>query len=211
GAMESGWDEEGQGMPLIGIAPSHIPVLWGVPRASDPPYSPESPAAKAKLPLRNGDQIIATTDPANPNGPLSPLPLDPRMNDGEQRDFFALIKRFTELADKPITLRVEHTDGGTDDVVVPPSFTRDLGLVMRMGKITAVRGDSPAHEGDRITQVEVEESRGDATPATGKRILRFVASPSATPPEGVREVHLDPSRLPMQLKKWAQSYPGEKT
>ena len=46
---------------------------------------------------------------------------------------------------RPVVFRVRRAEGGdTALVFVPPAYTRDFGLVMKMGKVAAVREESPA-------------------------------------------------------------------
>jgi regulator of sigma E protease len=80
---------------------------------------------------------------------------------------------------------------------------------MRMGKITALRQESPAavakvREGDILEQVEVTDPEHE-----GKKI-RWVTTRSETPDSDVEERDLDPERLAFDLDQWAARKPASK-
>jgi regulator of sigma E protease len=168
------------------------------------PCVPDSPADHATPALAPGDEVIGATDPDNPLQ-VTPLRHDPRWQDSQEYDIQDLESRLQYLAGKPITLRVQRADQGTVDVVIPPAFTKTLGLRMKMGQITAVREGSPAAKagvrvasgdtpGDQLVAVEF-------TDAAGKR-RKFSSSPAAG------EETLDPQKLPMQMALWAANKPS---
>ena len=111
-----------------------------------------------------------------------------------------------------VQVRRQGDDGTetTQTIKVPPAHYRTLGLRMRMGPVVSVQDGSPAAkakiqprhqagnvEGDLIKEIEVERPEG------GK--LRWVLTPSAQPPEGIKERIIDPLRLPFELNQWAAS------
>ncbi|MBX7105884.1 MAG: site-2 protease family protein [Gemmataceae bacterium] len=197
---------EGQrvGLKLIGVGPAQTTKLVGLPSLKQPPFVNGSAASRATPPLEHEETIVATTDPANPTGPLLDLPPDPRQPGSDQRDFFALHRRLVELAGQPVTVRVRTPAGTTRESVIPPSFARNYGLIMRMGPVTATRSGSAAEKvvrtksdgdtGDVIERVEVKTDKG---------ILRFTNSRAAAATPGVEERPLDPLRLPLELAQWA--------
>lgn len=210
--------ESGDDRPLIGLAPSFEPKLeekrfLGAEWKS--PVIPKSAAANAKPKngesgFTFGDEIIATTDPDNPNQ-IKELPMDPRHPDGKQRDYFELVRRMQLLAGKEVVFRVQRKEKGetkTVDIPVAPEFHTTLGAVMKMGEITAVRNNSEAaakiqkgkgkeHEGDVIETLEVTEPDGTVTRFTQDQEAKKEAN-------GTRIVLLDPVRLPDQLREWAK-------
>lgn len=202
---------EGQrlGLKLIGVKSSLTTTMTGIPSLKRPPFVIGTAASRASSPIEHNETIIATTDPAAPNGPLLDLPPDPRGASVGQKDFFALHRRLVDLGDRPITLRLQNPAGSTREVTVPPAFARDYGLVMRMGPIAAVRRGTQAEKsiqpanavytGDVIERVEVKTADG---------VIRFTNSRSASPTPGVVERTLDPLRLPMELQQWAASAPA---
>src|SRR5438270_2162873 len=110
------------------------------------PVQYNSAAARAEPPFEFGDQIVGTTDPDHP-GRVTELPEDPRHPGWP--DYFQFKRRMQLLAGKEIVVRVRRGDGQaapTQDIKVPPATHSTLGLRMRMGKITAVRADSPAQD-----------------------------------------------------------------
>lgn len=214
-AIEPRYESEHVGQKLIGISPAATTTLWGSPWQKVPPYVPASAASRAQPELQHGDRIVGMTDPADPEGRVTPLPADPRNPQSGRVDFFEFQRRLVNLAGKPVTVRVEREGSATPvDSVVPPSFARDFGLIMKMGAISAVRNNSPAAKagvqprtdsadvGDVITRVEVTQASGLVT--------RFTNARSANPTTGVEEKPLDPMRLPFELQRWAASAPTDR-
>jgi regulator of sigma E protease len=204
-----------RGLPMIGIGPAHAATLLPPNRRKVPPVEPDSPAASAQPPLRNGDQVVGTTDPDQPAGDFhadktGPLPDDPRAPGTGRRDYFELAHRLHRLAGKEMVLLVRH-EGTADDakpeaVHIGPSFHTAYGLRLAMGPITAVRENSPAAKagiqlrsgqdpGDTLTSVEVTGTDG--------AIRRFMSAPGKNADHKVHEEILDPARLPDQLREWA--------
>jgi regulator of sigma E protease len=222
--IEPRYEAEKVGQKLIGISPATTTRIRGLPRLKIPPYVANSAAAQADPPLQHGDVIVATTNPADPAGALLALPRDPRNPHVDRPDFFELHRRMVKLVGQPIKLRVERTiqEKGQPDrkeiieSTVPAAFVRDLGLIMKMGPVFAVRNDSPAakagvqskiaskdKEGDIIESVEVADTNGG--------IIRFTNARSKTHVPGVTEKPLDPVRLPFDLEQWAASAQEPKT
>ena len=82
--------------PLMGISPSFVPVLEEkrfVGSDLETPTMPNSAASRANPPFAFGDEIIATTDPADPDGKPLPLRKDPRKAEGDQYDYFDLTRQ----------------------------------------------------------------------------------------------------------------------
>jgi regulator of sigma E protease len=215
-AIEPRYESEHVGQKLIGISPAATTTLWGSPWQKIPPFVPASAASRSQPAVEHGDRIVGMTDPADPDGRVTPLPPDPRYPQPGRYDFFEFQRRLVNLAGQPVRLRLERTgEASPVDVVVPPSFARDFGLVMKLGPVSAVRNDSPAARagvqprgegntdaGDVIKRVEVTQASGVVTRFTNAR------SPKPTP--GVEEHPLDPMRLPFELQKWAASSPPVK-
>lgn len=207
--IEPRFDAKNVGLKLIGVGPATTTTLRGIPRLNEPPFYAGSTASRAQPALEHGDTIVATTDPANPTGPLLELPKDPRNPDGEnRRDFFELHRRLVELAGRPMQIRVQPQDGGSlREATVPANFARNIGLIMRMGPVAAVRDSSPAAKagvqprpeatkaGDVIERVEINTNNG---------IIRYTNAKSAQSAPGVEERPLDPMRLPHELQQWAE-------
>ncbi|HLW66786.1 MAG TPA: site-2 protease family protein, partial [Gemmataceae bacterium] len=185
--------------PMLLIGNSRLAVLepetkriFGFER----PCLPGSAADHATPPLAPGDEVIAATDPDNPQQ-VTPLREDPRFPSLKQYDFYDLNMRLQRLAGKPIVLRVRRAGASSPiDISVAAAFTKMLGLRMKMGPITAIRENSPAAKagiraargkepGDVLTAIEFTDS-------TGKH-RKFSTVP------GPDEEALDPSRLPTQL------------
>jgi membrane-associated protease RseP (regulator of RpoE activity) len=138
---------------------------------------------------------------------VSELPSDPRNPEGDRRDPFVFQYRLRQLAGLPMVVQVRRGDannssprdrsvqGPVVNLFVPPAFHVTFGLRMKMGKVAAIREDSPAaragvHRGDELIKVVMKDERGD--------VLRTWEE-------------LDPERLPFELRKVATSKPGKKT
>jgi regulator of sigma E protease len=189
---------EGSLRPTIGLVAPSRPQLWTEEACEEQGHSLPvkyfSAAAKAQPAFAAGDEIIAASDPAQ-DGRVTELPPDPA--NPKHRDYFTLYDRMCRLAGQPMTFQVKRqTSGELVTIQVPPAYHYTLGARMRMGKITAVRDQSPAAKagvlpGDIIEQVEVRD---------GNERLLIDNLPA---PEGVRHLDLDPERLPFELAQWA--------
>ena len=173
-----------RGLPMIGIGPAHATTLLAPNRKKYPPVDPDSPAAAAQPTLRNGDQVVGTTDPGQKAAEFradktTPLPLDPRSPGTSRHDFFELAHRMQRLAGKDVVLLVAYEGAGDEAkpeaVRIGPAFHTAYGLRLTIGPITAVRENSPAAKagirlqsgqepGDTLTSVEVIESDGSSAP-----------------------------------------------
>jgi regulator of sigma E protease len=149
----------------------------------------DSAAAKAEPPFQFGDSIIATSDPDDP-GRVKPLPPDPRASeDPNHLDYFEFQRRLHRLAGKEMIIQVRRYH--SEEIVnisVPPAYHYTLGLRMPMGKVVAVRDDSPAAKAglkpeDIIEKVEMTGPDG--------RKIRF--------PGEIK----DSLRLPYEMEQWA--------
>lgn len=151
--------EQGRGLARVGIVPpSSLTLAEGMPVAEG------SAAASAQPPLAAGDEIVKV------NGEVV----------NSYADFAAIASR---LVDKPLSLSVRrkrlldeskphglHKGHIEVAVEVPPQPLRSLGLVMQMGKVTAIQENSPADKAgikagdyiDRIADASDEASPSDA-------------------------------------------------
>jgi regulator of sigma E protease len=203
--------------PVIGVSPPSLLTLLKKPMDDVPLVKRDSAAAHANPPFEYGDAIVGTSDPDHP-GQVTPLPTDSRDPDQAHPDYFAFRQRLERLAGQPMVIQVRRKSAGdqstTVDLQVPPAYYYTFGMRMRMGKVTAIRRESPAAragvhaqdpsqgiEGDLLDQVEV-------TGADGKK-LRFVSS-IAKPVPGVEIRELDPVRLPFELRQWAQTQKNDR-
>jgi regulator of sigma E protease len=169
----------------------------------------ESAAAEAQPAFEFGDELVGTTDPADPDNleNVVPLPLDPRNpHDPERRDYFEFHRRLELLAGKPMVIQVRRQKSAqVENVTVPGEFCYVLdGLLMQMGEIVALRYDSPAEKAglqvkDVIEQVQLTDDQN--------RILRFTTKVGPAAAEKSEQL-LDPTRLPFELQKWAKTKSG---
>ncbi len=189
--------------PLIGVLSTERLQL-ATRRDLDPsmrhPVAFESAAARAEPPFEFGDIIIATTDPDDPSK-VTPLDPDPRQPDSGYRDYIQFLRRINVLAAEHLVIRVERGPEGarqTVDIKVPPAIHQTMGTRMQMGQITAIRENSPAHNAVQAPQT-----------ADGKRIQGdVIVKVEVTEPDGktktvFEEKTLDPTRLPFDLRQWA--------
>jgi regulator of sigma E protease len=143
-----------------------------------------------------GDVIIGTTDPATPDEPfnVTALPPDPNQEPKKQAgDPFAFHKRMDLLTGKPVVIQVRREGTSAPvDVFVPPGYHRTLGLRMKMGKVAALREDSPA---ERAGLKPGEEIKGVQFTYDNKLV------------ETLDEKALDPLRLPDELARRIQNDP----
>ncbi len=195
--------------PTIGVLSSpklKFPARADVRPGYSSPACFQSAAAAARPPLQFEDTIIGTSDPEHPERvkDLPPDPLNPK-----NPDYFEFSRRLDRLADRDVVLRVRHKDGSDGEVTVPPAYHYTFGMRMRMGRITAIRDQSPAaragvQEEDIIDQAEVTDASG--------QILRFVGTaPKEGAGKGVSVQPLDPVRLPYELGRWLNASAGPKT
>ncbi len=203
---------DGPGRQMIGIGQPFSTRLLSPNRLKLPPYIPGSAASRATPELLNGDLIVGSSDPDQPDR-TKPLPPDPRTTQPDRLDHHELTRRFEQLAGRPVDLVVQRVvDGRKAELTVslPPAFHANTGLVMQMGPVAAIRRDSPAERagirakdagepGDIIDAIELPQAAG--------RVLRITAAPSAQADPNVDERTLDPVRLPFELRRWAQSQP----
>ena len=143
-----------RGIPTIGISSSYIPTL-----RKDLPVLPGSSAARAKPEFQAGDQIVAI------NGkPIeSYVQIHAQLALHPEEDLLVTVQREA----KPSEDVPSQESHGTRrvDVEVEPAPMRRLGLVMKMGPITAVQDNSPAaaakiRPGDVLLRID-ERPAGD--------------------------------------------------
>jgi regulator of sigma E protease len=137
-------------MPIIGVIPSHELKLFSeaAKKYRSMPVLKESAAAEANPPFEFDDEIIGTTDPAEPDNldKILPLPPDPRTpKEAKHLDYFEFQKRLRLLAHKKIIIQVRRAKSSKlENIAVPEAFHYVLpGLVMEMGEVTALRQLDP--------------------------------------------------------------------
>jgi regulator of sigma E protease len=152
-----------------------------------------APPEKLSVPARGfdwGDTIVGTTDPARPAEPfrVEALPPYPGNPGADARDPFEFRRRLRELAGRPVVVQVRRhgapASAAPANVLVPPAYHHTLGLHMKMGRVAALRNNSPASKagvlpGDVIIGVSLSYDGGPAAALAGKE--------------------LDPVRLPFAL------------
>ncbi len=189
----------------IGVAPPEKLQFASLRDSKEGPFYAGSPAAAAKF--HADDLIVGMTDPDQADK-VTPLPDDPRFPGKGQRDYFEFARRLQLLANQEIVLRVQRA-GAETDVKVAPLYRLDLGIIMEMGPILAVRQGSDADaavRGPRDVRDPKDESkvvmklRGDfiyevLVDDVGGKPLKFIYKDEANP--------LDPVRLPFQLRQWS--------
>src|SRR5207302_10746791 len=101
----------------------------------------------------------------------------------------------------------EDTILGT--IAVPPAYSAQIGLVMQIGPIVAVRRGSPAE----LAGVRAKDPANEAgdiheaveLPRADGTRLRFSVGKGNQADPKVEERTLDPVRLPFELRRWADA------
>jgi len=177
--------------PIIGFVPAQSLKLAPRERWERPgPYFVGSAAAHAQPPFEFGDEIIATTDPAQDNA-VTELPANVHNPASKERDFFAFRDRMVKLAGQEVIIRVLREDKPVD-IKVPPAYRSDTGLRMKMGRIVAVRemkGEPPPPVQYQNQLVNGEKVSGDSlqaveVPEPGGLKTRWVVDRTAQSPAG---------------------------
>ena len=116
------------------------------------PVLPGSAADRAEPALRNGDKIVQIDD----------VPID---------NYAQIAAELARKVDVPIRVTVERVVVGSDGKptgkrervtsVVPPNPMWDLGLVMKLGKVTVVQNNSPAADAGIISGDIIQDPAGD--------------------------------------------------
>jgi regulator of sigma E protease len=205
--------EKGDLRPMIGISPPQqlklVPAKYR--KRQGVPFSLTSAAAEAQPAFHFGDAIVACSfDPEHPEE-IKELPPDPRYP--QHRDYFEFERRLRAMAGKPMRIEVHREDSGQAATIdVPPSYHYTFGLRMRMGKITAIRDQSPAAAAgvqpeDIIDQVEVDTPKGKVRYVTS-RTEGVEHGAGGVEPGNVEEKDLDPIRLDFELNQWAAQQTG---
>ena len=201
--------DEDNRRPIVGILTAPKLQLISDQGPKEGPYYAGTPAAKAEF--HYGDIIIGMSDPDKPNHEVTEIPVDPRDPSKSQRDYFEFQRRLELLADEEVTMHVRRKtlkDGKEVEVdatvKVAPMYRLNLGVVMKMGQVLAVREGSSAHnevlpprtkddkklDGDVIEAVSVVDADGKTLEFKGDK--------------------LDPERLPRQLRQWSDRLDREK-
>jgi regulator of sigma E protease len=188
--------------PLLGLStPSSLKLASRrrISKELKGPVIPTSSAGRAEPAFEFEDQIIGTTDPADRNKILA-LPPDPRKP--SQFDYFEFERRMAQLAGDDVTIQVLRREEGKDDRIVeirvPPAYRWSIGARMAMGRITAIRKDSPA---DRA-KLQVPHSPRPNFFVQGDQILSLSVTDAAGKPRVFDMSKHDPERLPIDLKTW---------
>jgi hypothetical protein len=213
--------DEKDDRPVIGVLGSE--ALQLVAKRDLPghrhPVIKNSAAAKAEPPFEFGATIIGCTDPAKRKKDWkedwTPLPVDKRNDQKEQKDYFVFLDRLRRLPGQPITIRVKRKGGEQLSIRVPPAYHSTFGLRMQMGQITGVRetkynwdqAKAPVvpegkRPGDIIEQVEVTENNG--------KVIRFVFPSKKPSHPALPGQEIDPCQLSFHLRQWAQAKKDDK-
>lgn len=191
-------------------------VVRVLPKGADEKAKPD----EREVPLQGfqwNDAIIGCTEvqTAGSYNPfrVSELPRDPRhdrrsgasADSSAKHDPFVFNKRLRQLIGKPIVVQVRRGDpnstsleqppaqGDIINLFVPPAYHSTFGMRMKMGKVAAVREDSPAaragvKKGDELIKVVMIDEQGAKL---------------------YSQEDLDPERLPFELAQAAKR-PGKK-
>ena len=200
--------DEGVRFPQVGIAPPYRLTLLSIKKKD---FKPVIPGGKADEATENGgfapgDKVLGVTDPGNP-GRITDLV--------DINDYYL---RMEKLAGKQVTFRVERKDkpGETAHITVQPSYRDTIGARMSMGEVAALRVDGPAARAGVRSRVEAPAAAGDRIAvvklpeAAGKQTW-FAAGDVKVDQPNVSVRKLDPVLLPLELKRWADRNPGNRT
>jgi regulator of sigma E protease len=187
--------------PVIGVLmPEDLRLVTDRRKLSgeDRPVLTTSAAAHSEPPFEFNDVIVGSNGADQKLDAVSALPPDPR-NPGGLGDYFEFRRREVRMAGKPMMVRVRRRANDRDtevDIKVPPAWHWTFGARMRMGKVSAIRENSPAAEaglekGDIIKSARVVDGQGTT-------LLE------------VAEDDLDPVKLPVALKQAAAGHDGVK-
>ena len=200
--------DEAARFPQVGIAPPYRLTLLSIKKKDFKPTIPGSKADEASDDggFAPGDKVLGMTDPEN-TGRITDL--------ADINDYYL---RMEKLAGKPVVFRVERKDkpGETAMITVQPAYRSTIGARMSMGEVAALRVDGPAARagvkaraedpaaaGDRIAVVKLPEADGKQT--------WFAAGDVKPDSPNVSVRKLDPLLLPLELKKWADRNPDNRT
>jgi regulator of sigma E protease len=144
-----------------------------------------------------GDMIVGTTNPDTPDQPFNILALPPdptQPNNAELRDPFVLKARMRALAGQPMVFQVNREGAArsapTVHILVAPAYHVSLGMRMKMGKVAAIRANSPASE----SGLKTGATDGDII--TGVR-LQYKNEPVIV----LDDRAMDPVRLPFEIER----------
>ena len=222
--------DEGVPFPQLGVAPPYSLKLMLGGKKKVRPVIPGSPAADVQpiVPkFEPGDEIVAMTDPKkvdNENPFLFPNREPPPLAITPVTDYNEFYRRMVLLADKPVTIVVTRA-GASEQIriTVQPEKRADLGVRMQMGKVAAIRTGGPADgKVQAIPAGTVGDGTGDRIKAVklpGERQTWYVDGPvdwnapefKTDDPKKVDVQPLDPLLLPLQLNRWADANPKDRT
>jgi regulator of sigma E protease len=146
-----------------------------------------------------GDTIVGATDPDHPDE-VTALPTDPRNPGGKLGDFFEFSRRLQLLSGRFLVIRVRHHDQREEDLLVPPAYHVTLGTRMRLGQVAGIREGSAAAEAGVLDGDFLKEVHLKGTGDKGPDEKHFVLG------EGNPANLIDPTRLPSELRRWADSH-----
>ena len=198
---EKGWAELCERMRKAGSEPMTLKVRRAGKKA-------EETVSVPAVGFDFNDLIVGTTDPATPDQPFNValLPLDPSRHPLNKKiaDPFAFRERQVLLAGLPMVVQVyrgarrvlpgtEETDDSPPvNILVPAAYHKTLGLRMKMGKIAAIREESPA-------------AAAGLKPGEVIKGVRLIYDKEK--PQDLDEAALDPVRLPDELYQRIQRDP----
>ena len=146
--------------PIVGVNHPHDLKLYPekFKKYTDLPVHKESAAAEAQPPFEFGDEIVATTDPAQPDNleRVLPLPPDPRTPDNpEHLDYFEFQKRLVIKDDRVDVLERLAAGGET----IFDGLRRECRVVANAGEALLLRGGDDAAVGNQRRGAVVVEGR----------------------------------------------------
>jgi len=198
--------------PMVGVffAPQELKLFPEAMKRYRPyPVRKESAAAEANPPFEFGDEILGTTDSAEPDnlGKILPVPPDPRTPENPRHlDYYDFYKRLQLLAGKKMVVQVRRANSSKiENITVPPEYHYVFsGLLMEMGEIVALRHNSAAEKAGIQVKDVIEEVR---VADDQNRTVRFATEPKIISSNAEPKL-LDPTRLPFDLDQWAARKSG---
>jgi regulator of sigma E protease len=183
---------ENKGLARVGIA-----LPWSLELIEEMPAAEGSPVAKAQPPLAGGDVIT-------------------KVNGTAVESYSQFTAAATQDVGKPLSLTVQRkvpadpanakeVDKVEEVVVeVAPRPLRSLGLVMQMGKVTAIQDDSPAAKAEIKPGDYIDRISDASDDATAEDIL----TDPLTLPEDLRRMAADSRDVRIQLRPASSNADG---